>query len=63
MCPDRKLEWFKNNDFTRDDIRHLKAAVVAHWAKKYGSDVTTAEVDDTQQKGKVCSLLSHYDCV
>jgi len=57
MCPDWKLEWFKNNGFARDEIRHLKAAVVSHWVKKYSSNVT--EVVDTQHKGKVHSLLSH----
>jgi len=63
MCPDRKLEWFKNNGFARDEIRHLKAAVVSHWVKKYSLSSDVTEVVDTQPKGKVHSLLPYYNFV
>jgi len=53
MCPDRKVEWFKDNDFTRDEIRHLKTSVIAHWVQKYGSDIITSEEVSEGQKVKV----------
>lgn len=53
MCPDRKLDWFKENGFTREEVRSLKAAVIAYWGKKYGSEINNAEEVDSQRKSKV----------
>jgi len=53
MCPDWKVDWFKDNDFTRDEIRHLKTSVIAHWVQKYGSDIITSEEVSEGQKVKV----------
>jgi len=53
MCPDRKVDWFKENDFMRDEIRCLKASVIAHWIEKYGPDITAGEGGKTEQKVKV----------
>jgi len=53
MCPDQKVDWFKDNDFTRDEIHHLKTSVIAHWVQKYGSDLITSEEVSEGQKVKV----------
>ena len=53
MCPDRKIDWFKDNDFTRDEIRRLKTSVIAHWVQKYGSDIITSEGVNAGKKVKV----------
>ena len=53
MCPDRKIDWFKDNGFTRDEICHLKTSVIAHWVKNYGSDITASEGVNAEQKVKV----------
>jgi hypothetical protein len=53
MCPDRKVDWFKDNDFTKDEIRRLKTSVVAHWVQNYGSDIIASEGVNAEQKVKV----------
>ena len=53
MCPDQKVDWFKDNGFTRDEIRNLKTSVIAHWVKNYGSDTIASEGVNTGQKVKV----------
>ena len=64
MCPDQKLEWFKEHKFTKEEIRHLKTAVISYWGKKYGSEIIAAEVVDTQHKAKVYFLLFYiYFCL
>ncbi|KIM38776.1 hypothetical protein M413DRAFT_52653, partial [Hebeloma cylindrosporum] len=54
MCPDRKVDWFKNNDFSRDEIRRLKISVIAHWVQKYGpgTDVPAGDSANAEQKIK-----------
>ena len=58
MCPDQKLDWFKNNGFTKDEIRYLKADVIAHWVQKYSPDITATEVINKQHKVKVHSFYT-----
>ena len=53
MCPDQKIDWFKDNDFTRDEICHLKTSVIAHWVQKYRSDIITSEGVNAGKKVKV----------
>jgi len=53
MCPDQKVDWFKDNDFTRDEIRRLETSVIAHWVENYGSDIIVSEGVNTEQTAKV----------
>ena len=58
MCPDQKLDWFKDNNFTSLEIRRLKAEVIAHWVQKYSPDITATEAVN-KHKVKV-QLLHSY---
>jgi hypothetical protein len=61
MCPDRKIDWFKENDFTTYEIRHLKTSVIAHWVQKYGSDIIASEeVDAKKVKVRVLQFCQNY---
>ncbi|KAJ7433236.1 hypothetical protein B0H11DRAFT_1939659 [Mycena galericulata] len=35
MCPDKKLQWFKDRGWTREDVEELRSLVVRRWEKSY----------------------------
>ncbi|KAF5345972.1 hypothetical protein D9756_010932 [Leucocoprinus leucothites] len=40
MCPDRKLQWFKDNGFSCAVISQLKQTVIDQWEQNYQPDLT-----------------------
>ncbi|KAF5354023.1 hypothetical protein D9756_006943 [Leucocoprinus leucothites] len=47
MCPDRKLQWFKDNGFSCAVISQLKQTVIDRWEQNYRPDLTPDSGSDS----------------
>lgn len=52
MCPDRKLQWFKDHKFSSDHVKKIKATVVKMWKEKYGPKPEDAPKEKGKSTGK-----------
>ena len=66
MCPDRKLQWFKNHKFSSDRVKKIKNTVVKYWKEKYAVAKNTGNVSKEKEKAKskqpvhIYSLLENF---
>ncbi len=61
MCPDQKLQWFKDHKFAQEDIRSIKTTVVKMWKEKYGpkpEDMPKEKEKSTVQKVSINIIFS-----
>lgn len=54
MCPDRKLQWFKDRGMPPSTIKEIKSTVLAVWKDKYApmDNQQLADATDKAQKAK-----------
>lgn len=52
MCPDRKLQWFKDHKFPADNVKKIKATVVKMWKEKYGPKPEDMPKEKEKSTGK-----------
>ncbi|KAF8987460.1 hypothetical protein BDQ17DRAFT_1315014 [Cyathus striatus] len=50
MCPDRKLDWFKERDYHDEQIEEIKGMVVKRWTQNYKLDGNEGPYDGETQK-------------
>lgn len=61
MAPDKKLEWFRENDFPEAKIEEVKEMAIERWNKSYeslSSDTSPSTPSEPQGPTQVCS---HFD--
>lgn len=46
MCPDRKMEWFKQRNYSVSDRKKIKALVVDRWKERYQKSQVNTSVPE-----------------
>ena len=58
MCPDRKLDWFKDHQISATEISKIRAMVVSWWKSRWASNET--ENADPNIESDKKRVIFHY---
>ena len=61
MCPDRKLQWFKDRDYTRPTLNYIKDLVIARF--KDGYDTGTGGGLQAAVRSHIFSICFQFSSV
>ncbi|TFK18197.1 hypothetical protein FA15DRAFT_603730 [Coprinopsis marcescibilis] len=55
MCPNRKIEWFKNRGFTQQQVKQIQMLVLKRWTESFQDTVSipasTAHNEESRRRG------------
>ena len=60
MCPDRKMQWFKDRpagEISREKINEIKKLVINRWTKTYAPAQSQIPVAATKKDNKVMRFI------